>query len=148
MYVRVFLRSLTHYFLAVLKLPTFKFNLRHHVHSTDKFIHSQNSLPFTLAGLFTLSSLLILSSFSPVIPLSTFMVISRQTQSQCAPDAPLSLALHPPLPHPAACHCSLLCSIQTHGIAISACFSVHVSPTLHTVYFVFLFLIPYQVKNK
>lgn len=83
----------------------------------------QNSLPFTLAGLYLLLSSA-LFSLPLLISLSSPMAVSRQTYGQCAPDAPLTR------PHPAACHCSLLCSIQTDGIAISTGFSFCLSPCL------------------
>lgn len=102
--------------------PDFKFNPRHYVNNTDMFIRCQNSLPFTLAGLLP-SPLLSPSSFSPSlpqpIPLSSPMAVSRQTQSQCAPDAPPP----PTPPHPHSLSLLTLCSIQTDGIAISPGFS-------------------------
>lgn len=133
--------------------PDFRFNPRQYVNNTDTFIGCQDLFFFFalhLGRTFTLSTAQAFVLFS-LRPPSSPMVASRQTLGQCAPDAPTPPRQPPPLPpHPAACHCSLLCSIPTDGIAISAGFSLSqpLSPTLPAVYFVFFFLIPYQVKKQ
>lgn len=78
-----------------------------------------------------------------LIPLSSPMVVSRQTHSQSAPDAP------PAPPHPTACHCSLLCLIQTHGIAISTGFSLPVSASVsHTPHCLFCLPLSYPLPSE
>ena len=131
----------------------FRFNPRHYVNNTDTFIRGQNSFALHFDRTLYLPRSSTLHPFSPLPPSTHPSFLSHgcfQTDPQ-----PMCTRCPPPqnsTPSLLACHCSLLCSIQTDGIAISTgfslCLSLPLSPTLHAVYFVFLFLIPYQVKNK
>lgn len=124
--------------------PDFNVNPRHYVNNTDTFIHRQNSLPFTLAGLFTFSLPPLHSSLSPL----PWPFPDRPTANvHQMPPPPTS---HPQLhPIPAACHCSPLCSIQTDGIAISTGFSLPVSASVsHTPHCLFCLPFSYPLPSE
>lgn len=54
-----------------------------------------------------------------------------------------------PSPQPVTAHSSVRYrQMELLSVLVSLSLSQPLSPTLHAVYFVFLFLIPYQVKNK
>lgn len=72
----------------------------------------------------------LLPSPPQVIPFSSPVVVSRQTQSQCAPDAPPPPPTPLTPPHPHSLSLLTLCSIQTDGIAISPGFTPRLSRCL------------------
>lgn len=130
--------------------PDFGFKPRQYVNNTDTFIRRQNSLPFTLAGLLP-SPLLSLSSF--FLPPSLLLLIPLSFPlSWLFPDRPTAnVHQMPPQLHPISQPVTAHSSVQYRQmelLSVLASLSQPLSPTLHTVYFVFLFLIPYQVKNK
>lgn len=146
------------YFPATSPLTSlFKLTLRHYVTNTGTFVCSQNSLPFTLAGLSTFSTPHPLIFFSPLSLYSSLSPLSwlfpdrpRANVHQMPPNPPppLSPKSHP-IPQPVTAHSSVRYRhMELLSVPASLSLSQPLSPTLRAVYFVFLFLIPDQVKNK
>ena len=143
----------SHHFISPLFLPNSNVNPKHYVNNTDTFIHRQNALHFTLAGLFSFSPP------QPFIPLSLPPLFSSLSPLPWSfPDRPTAnvhqMPHHPhhhppPPPPPPACHCSPLCSIQTDGIAISTGFSLPVSASVsHTPHCLFCLPFSYPLPSE
>lgn len=117
-----------------------EFNPKHDVNNTDMFIHGQNSLPFTLAGPFNFLSS---SALHPSLPrthpsLASLLLIPEPVCTRSTPPPP-RLSLLTPCFDTDRWNCYQRWLLSP---------SQPLSPTLHAVYPAFLFLIPYQVKNK
>lgn len=116
-----------------------------HIYSLPEF------LALHFGKTFLPSPLLNPSSFPPSLPSSThpsllshgcFQTDPRPMCTRCPP------WLHP-IPQPVTAHSSVRYrQMELLSVLASLSLSLPLSPTLHAVYFVFLFLIPYQVKNK
>lgn len=125
----------------------FRFNPKHYVNNTGTFIPCQNSLPFPLARLLP-SPLLSPSSFSPSL------YSSLAPLPWLFPDRPTANVHQMPshlhtIPRPVTAHSSVRYrQMELLSVLAPLSLSQPLSPTLHTVYLVFLFFIPYQVKNK
>lgn len=117
--------------------PGCQFNPRHDVNNTDMFIHGQNSLPFTLAGAFNFLGSSALPPLDSSLP--HFLTVDS------------GVSVHQITPPHKSLSLLTLCFDTDRWNCYQRWLlspSQPLSPTLHTVYPAFLFLIPYQVKNK
>lgn len=115
-----------------------------HIYSLPEFLalHFGRTFTFSTPQPFILCSLApsLYSSLSPL----PWLFPDRPTANVHQ----MPSRLHP-IPQPVTAHSSVRYrQMELLSVLAPVSLSQPLSPTLHTVYFVFLFLIPYQVKNK
>lgn len=121
-----------------------------HLYSSAEFLALHSGRTFYLLPSSALHPSLPSSLHSSLSPLP-WSFPDRPTANVHQMPPPPSPATHNSTPsrQPVTAHPSVRYrQMELLSVLVSLCLSQPLSPTLHTVYFVFLFLIPYQVKNK